>query len=125
MAVIGESLDLKCGITCHSLTYEWYRIVNHSEKNKVEGQTGRVLRVSDNVTSVEEVGGLIYECNCSGSSDCQFFEIGGNASSLHFVCYIFNPRCACARVTVVVACEGCCSCPVCLSVCLSVRLLPL
>ena len=76
MATIGQALVLRCTITCHSLTYNWYRL-RGSERDEIAGETDGELLVSENVTSVSEVGGQMYECGCSENDDCEIFEIGG------------------------------------------------
>ena len=73
MAIVGQKLVLECSITCPSQTYEWFNVTG-GERIEVDGVTKRVM-VSEDVTSVAEVGGQMYECHCAGI--CEMFKIGG------------------------------------------------
>ena len=74
MAIVGQKLVLECTITCHSQIYEWVNVTGGERINF----NGSNLVVSEGVTSVAEVGGQMYECQCSGN--CEMFKIGGKAS---------------------------------------------
>ncbi|CAI8024948.1 hypothetical protein GBAR_LOCUS14455 [Geodia barretti] len=74
MAVIGEKFTLQCTIHCFSLQYKWIS-VTESANITLENETRDMLNVSSNVTSVGEVGGKLYECQCV-SGGCLLFRIG-------------------------------------------------
>ena len=74
MAIIGQRLVLQCTIICQTLNYEWVNITG-DERVILTGMTDSGLVVSENVTTVTDVGGQMYECHCS--ENCEMFRIGG------------------------------------------------
>ena len=74
MAIVGQKLELECSITCLSQTYEWVNVTG-GERIEVDGVTKGVLVISEDITSVAEVGGQMYECHCA--EICEMFKIGG------------------------------------------------
>ena len=73
IATVGEKMALHCGLLCFSGVYEWYLI--NGTQNTTLPETNRSLTVSENVLTVEEVGGRVYECRCNNR--CTKFKIGG------------------------------------------------
>ena len=76
-AEIGKNLTLQCTVSCFSSQYEWIS-VTESGNIPLENETRDTLNIdlSSNVTSVGEVGGKLYECQCV-SGGCLLFRIGG------------------------------------------------
>ena len=76
-AVVGEKLTLHCYLDSYCPTYKWTLITE--DNNKIpQNETGNKLVVSTNVSSISEVGGKLYECQChQENGDCQLFRIGG------------------------------------------------
>ena len=74
-ATIGLEFDIKCSISqCSSV--QWHRVFENGTKTLLVNETDNKLVVSQNVKSVEEVGGRVYECNCDGV--CKKYNISGN-----------------------------------------------
>ena len=74
-AEIGKNLTLQCTVNCYSLQYKWIS-VTESANITLENETRDTLNITTNVTSVGEVGGKLYECQCV-SGGCLLFRIGG------------------------------------------------
>ena len=75
VATVGEKLALHCGLPCFSEVYEWYLI--NGTQNTTLPETNRLLTVSENVLTVDDVGGHVYECRCNNRYGCTKFKIGG------------------------------------------------
>jgi len=75
---IGERLILSCdSAPCFSGTYLWYNV---TAAKSLPLSTSRTLTVSQNVTTVGEVGGQRYTCQCSSitvEENCYTFWIWG------------------------------------------------
>ena len=75
-AAVGERLSLLCslGSRCDS-SYRWTQVTS----NETLEERGADLVLSENLTSVDEVEGKLYRCECTDddNDDCLLFRIVG------------------------------------------------
>ena len=87
---MGETLQLFCSLRprCDG-DHVWTLIGEDGEDNVTLETTGNELVVSENVTSITNVGGKLYQCHCSDvdNDDCLHFQIGGIIANSH--CFSF------------------------------------
>ena len=84
VATVGKKMILSCSTLaspCYSQVYEWYLI--NGTQNTTLLETTNSLTMSENVSAVDDVGGLMYECRCHDGTSCTSFRIGGMYICMH------------------------------------------
>jgi len=72
-ASIGRRLTITCTVFCPTGTYQW----SNSTGQRLVGETGADLTVSERVESAAAVGGRCYTCQCGEAGASQNHLITG------------------------------------------------
>ena len=92
-AIIGRTMVLNCTVPCFSgpFHFKWHQIFGDGSRELLN-ETSATLVVSEKkVTSAAEVGGRLYECNCSTTGSCRKYNISGISSRKpHMYIYVIQ-----------------------------------